>query len=232
MEQEFLVNQESLMNNIPPSTVESNLKPGHRLRLAREARGWNQQKVSRLLHLSVPHVKSLEEDDYSYVPAPVYVRGHIALYARLLELPLAEILQGFALPSERALQQQKNIEDLLPNNATLKHFWFGDKKLLWLGAGVLTIAILMVLVWLADQRGEKQPARHTIVVAPGDAENVSQVNDNAAVIPVAPAPENAAAANNNAASTATATENHSATNATQNHKAKQSNHQSNESENE
>jgi len=57
------------------------------LRATRESQGISIDEVAQKLHLSREVVFSLEEGDYEHLGAPVFVRGHLRNYARLLGLP-------------------------------------------------------------------------------------------------------------------------------------------------
>jgi cytoskeletal protein RodZ len=182
------MSQEFPSDMIQP-TVEPTLKPGYRLRSAREAKLLSQEQVAAQLCLRPFQIEAIERDDYSYVPAPVYARGHIAMYARLLGLPLEELMQSFA---------QLQPEQPIPRLQTNVHFtsedlgeerWVLNKKVRWLGLGVLVIALLMALIWWAGHTEEKHQARNTIAVSPGDAGDISQVNGNSITVPATLAPE-------------------------------------------
>ena len=58
--------------------------PGPRLREARERRGLSREEVAERLHLQATQVEALENDDYAHFPAPIFIRGHLHNYARLL----------------------------------------------------------------------------------------------------------------------------------------------------
>jgi len=59
---------------------------GKRLRIARQAKGLTQSDVAAQLHLSTAVVQALEQDDHDRLPGPVFERGYIRNYARLLGL--------------------------------------------------------------------------------------------------------------------------------------------------
>jgi hypothetical protein len=60
---------------------------GQRLRQSREARGLSQQQVAEQLHLPLAVIIALEDERFEQLGAPIYVRGHLRSYLRLLELP-------------------------------------------------------------------------------------------------------------------------------------------------
>jgi len=68
---------------------------GERLRLARESRGLDVPAVAEQLHLKQSMVLALEGEDFSRLPARVFVRGYYRNYARLLALPEEQLLREF-----------------------------------------------------------------------------------------------------------------------------------------
>ncbi len=77
----------------PPETT--HLGPGSRLRQARIAQGTEPATMAEHLHMTVAVVTALEQDNYTDLPARVFVRGYIRNYARLVNEPVDEILAEF-----------------------------------------------------------------------------------------------------------------------------------------
>lgn len=71
-------------------------KPGRRLRLARQAKGLELERVAQMLHLTPPTVAAIEADNYDALPGPVFVRGYIRNYARLLNLDEESFLRDLS----------------------------------------------------------------------------------------------------------------------------------------
>jgi cytoskeleton protein RodZ len=64
---------------------------GRRLREAREAAGLGLAEVSSRLKMPLRVVQSLEDEDWARLGAPVYVRGQLRSYARLLGIDAAPV---------------------------------------------------------------------------------------------------------------------------------------------
>ncbi len=75
--------------------------PGKRLRIERQAKGLSLEQVAAQLHLSQPMVQALEEDAYARLPGPVFIRGYLRNYARLLGLDPERILAAYAQSEPR-----------------------------------------------------------------------------------------------------------------------------------
>jgi len=65
---------------------------GQQLRSAREAQGLSIEEVARQLLLNRQLVSDLENDDYSRIAAPVYIRGYLRAYAQLVKISIEPIL--------------------------------------------------------------------------------------------------------------------------------------------
>ena len=69
--------------------------PGASLRAAREGQQIPIDQVAEQLHLSVSMVEAMERDDYAHLPGPVFVRGYLKNYARLVGLSVDHILAAY-----------------------------------------------------------------------------------------------------------------------------------------
>ncbi|MGA6148481.1 MULTISPECIES: RodZ domain-containing protein [Stenotrophomonas] len=66
---------------------------GARLRQAREAAGLTLESVGQQLRMPVQVVRSLEEEQWQRLGAPVFVRGQLRSYARLLKVDINDLLE-------------------------------------------------------------------------------------------------------------------------------------------
>ena len=66
--------------------VEFSENPGRRLRVQRQSRGIEVERIAAQLHLRVSAVEALEQDRYQDLPGPVFVTGYLRNYARLVGL--------------------------------------------------------------------------------------------------------------------------------------------------
>lgn len=66
---------------------------GERLRRAREAAGLSIEQVATRLRMPVQVITALEGEQWGRLGAPVFVRGQLRSYARLVDVDLGELLQ-------------------------------------------------------------------------------------------------------------------------------------------
>jgi cytoskeletal protein RodZ len=79
---------------------------GELLRLEREAQGKTIEDVAKVTKMSALTISALEDDRFSALPAPVYVKGHLRTYARFLGLDENDIVEKYL----RFTQQQQHDE--------------------------------------------------------------------------------------------------------------------------
>jgi len=88
-------------------------KPGAQLAFMRIQKGYTTEYVAGKLHLRVRIIELLEADDYPNMPEPVFIKGYLRAYAKLLDVPHQPLLDLFnCQPStdrklERALWQSR-----------------------------------------------------------------------------------------------------------------------------
>jgi cytoskeleton protein RodZ len=71
------------------------LGPGASLAQLRVARGLSAEDLALTLNLSLSTLRALEDDDLARLPSPIFVRGYLRAYARLLLVPSAPLLAAF-----------------------------------------------------------------------------------------------------------------------------------------
>src|SRR5437879_6085679 len=115
---------------------------GTQLKAARESLGITAAEASRRLHMRAMFVEALEREEWRTIGEPVYVRGFIRNYARMLGLDAGTIIQSFnecpyvehsTATSDAALVVEQRPRFRYP----------------WLLAGMSTLAALLVakVVW-------------------------------------------------------------------------------------
>jgi cytoskeleton protein RodZ len=88
--------------------------PGRRLSEARQAQNMAATDVARQLKLSLWQVEALEAGRYQQLPGPIFVRGFIRNYARLVKLDPEELLRaaGDSLPQQAARTETPPSRDI------------------------------------------------------------------------------------------------------------------------
>lgn len=133
---------------------------GQLLRAAREAKGLSTGAIATQLNLDVRTVEALERDDHDRLPAPIFVRGYLRNYARLVELPEEQLLGAYQV---RAPAEPEPRRVGLPRRQRS----FRAPRIPW--AGLFTLLLLGALGVLAWEFGPTLVARFSGETAPADA---------------------------------------------------------------
>ncbi len=96
-----------------PAMDDLNSDIGAQLTRGREQKGYSIEYVASKLHLRVNIIESIERNEFNLLPEPVFVKGYLGAYAKLLDIPSIPLVERFnaQYPFEkkvdRALWQSK-----------------------------------------------------------------------------------------------------------------------------
>jgi cytoskeleton protein RodZ len=141
-----MMNPVQAMSPDEPKVVEFSDSPGRRLRVQRQTRGLELERVAAQLHLRVPVVEALEQDNYKDLPSPVFVAGYLRNYARLLDLdpePLIAAYRAAHPPSEPDTPRFKPG----PRQAIGHEIGSGHILVRLISLGLIVAVIAMVILW-------------------------------------------------------------------------------------
>ncbi|MEO6697078.1 MAG: helix-turn-helix domain-containing protein, partial [Gammaproteobacteria bacterium] len=130
----------------PDQPVDANLKTeaglGSRLRLAREKLGLTSKDVAAQMHLDPRHIEAIEREDFSSVAAPVFVRGYLRSYARLVNLPADLIVHQYESLACARTPPLKGfpIGDASPAGEA-------DRTVRWISTVIVMGSVILALVW-------------------------------------------------------------------------------------
>ncbi|MBT9591049.1 MAG: helix-turn-helix domain-containing protein [Thiobacillus sp.] len=160
---------------------------GQVLREAREAQNITLEDVAMRLRLMHRQVEAMETDDFESLGQPVFARGFVRNYARLMGLqpePLLARMEG--APAEPA--------PVAPAEPPMPNSWLTSPWLILFMLGVLMVVAVPISLywWLNSDAGETQhaviPVKPVSPPAPAVALVVPNSVDAAAETPAAPEP--------------------------------------------
>ncbi len=121
----------------------SKASPGMILSAARAELKWSIEDVAANLNLRVAVIQALENDDYSDLPGPTFVRGYIRAYARLLGVEESEVVDDETILSTQQSSAFTSQAPVMGASAFRPQRQRGGRSwLLWLG-----LVALIVVAW-------------------------------------------------------------------------------------
>lgn len=120
---------------------------GERLRSARKARAVTLEQAAQALKLDPKVLQALEDERYDVLGAPVFVRGHLKAYARLLGLSEQAVLEAYRMAdpkSEELPQVARDVEKPLTTS---------PGPLAMLAAIILALVVMGLLYALGSGTG-------------------------------------------------------------------------------
>ncbi len=117
-------------------------RPGSVLRAEREALGVTVREISETLNLSISIIEAIESDDLDRLPGPVFARGYVRGYARLLELDPEPLVAHLARPPDPVAAHASPEPPIWE--------WIRSRPALVLGsaAGLLVAFVVVLVIWL------------------------------------------------------------------------------------
>lgn len=120
--------------------------PGKLLQLERERRGLTVAQVAGELHMDSGVARALEAGDFASLGAPIFVKGHLRNYAKLLGMDGEKIVQAYeacATPETPTLVTHRTTGEIVGGSAESSGWlsWVG-------GIVVLLLVVLFGLWWL------------------------------------------------------------------------------------
>jgi cytoskeleton protein RodZ len=121
---------------------------GERFRAAREARGLSLSEVSDQIRIRSVYLAAIEEENWTAIGAPVYVRGFLRTYARFLGLDPEEVVGEFGAanspPATVAVQNASRSSRIAESRAAEPS---GRGSVLLWAAGVVAVLLIAFVVY-------------------------------------------------------------------------------------
>lgn len=163
---------------------------GATLRAAREARGLSIQDAAQQLRLMNRQVVAMEAEDFASLGQPVFARGFVRNYARMLGLDDAVILRAMGGAQAEPVEVSAAPPLILPGK------WFTSG---WLIAGMVLLLLLTVLpiglyAWLSSDAEEvTRPVTRDVPAATSvTPPAISPAEENSSPVTATPGAENVA----------------------------------------
>ncbi|MBT8437268.1 MAG: DUF4115 domain-containing protein [Gammaproteobacteria bacterium] len=130
----------------------SGIGPGDRLQAARIQQGLSLDDVADRMHLSLGILKAIEDNNFEEITAPIFVKGYLRAYARIVSLNEDEmILQYLDFYSEED-PPISSTSNILPELSV------GDARIKWTTyLVILVLGVLLVAWWWNREQTSELP---------------------------------------------------------------------------
>ncbi|MDF1758220.1 MAG: helix-turn-helix domain-containing protein [Legionellaceae bacterium] len=118
-----------------------NGQPGATLAAQREHMQYSMEYVADKLHLRVQIIELLENDDYDNMPEPVFIRGYLRAYAKLLNIPSDPLLNAF----NKSYSGEQKIEKALWQSRRESNK--AEHVVRWLTTAFAVVVLIAVAMW-------------------------------------------------------------------------------------
>ena len=123
------------------------------LRQAREAQNLTEQRIVEITKIRTDHLRAIEEGNYDVFSAPVYIRGFVRGYAKLLKLDVPQIMAAldaelsqttkFAEPPPLTERPRGVLDFVMLQLSKV------DLRKVLIGLGLVIVVVVVFSVWAA-----------------------------------------------------------------------------------
>ncbi len=155
--------------------------PGQILKRAREGKNLTVAAIATLMNLDLRTIEALERGDQDKLPAPIFVRGYLRGYARLVGVAEAVVLEAYSAQAPQEPLPRSVGMSRVPVRPAFRAPAIPLKGLLW-------VIVLLIAGWFGVQWGPELVARLNDSVATDIAETALPAAQQAdAEVPAEPA---------------------------------------------
>lgn len=126
--------------------------PGDKLQTARISKGMTLDEVARKMHLSTGILTSLEENNFEDITAPIFVKGYLRAYSRLVNVSEEDIID------EYATYYMDGDPPITSTSNTSPEINAGDSRIKWITYLVIAGIIVLLSAWWWS-RYQQQPEK-------------------------------------------------------------------------
>jgi len=174
------------MSNNPSTQIDppaSGLGPGERLQAARISMGLTMEDVANRMHLSTGILSSLENNHFDEITAPIFVKGYLRSYARIVNLSEEEIIQQYASYCPDC------DPPITSTSNTTAELNADDSRIKWFTWLVIIGLIVLLVSWWWNRYQQPAETLSLDTTEPSETLNLADVESAAEEVPVFSATE-------------------------------------------
>ncbi|MGD2172752.1 MAG: DUF4115 domain-containing protein [Gammaproteobacteria bacterium] len=143
---------ENQQDNPKTESRQSGIGPGERLQAARIQQSLSIDDVASRMHLSVNILKSIENNNFEEITAPIFVKGYLRAYARIVSLDEEELIQQYGEYYSHEDPPISTTSNMAPELSV------ADVRIKWMTyLVILGLAALLAFWWWNKKQGDVMP---------------------------------------------------------------------------
>ena len=159
--------------NTAPETRPAGVGPGDRLQAARIQKGLSIEDVAARMHLSTGILEAIEENNFDEITAPIFVKGYLRAYARIVSLDEDEMIRQY-------IDYYSDEDPPISSTANVTpELSVTDARIRWTTYLVVIVLAVLLAAWWWNKGRDEEPAisldaqapvaEPSASVSPGDA---------------------------------------------------------------
>lgn len=143
---------EAKSDNTDEGSRQGAIGPGERLQAARIKKGLTVDDVAGRMHLSVSILEAIEENNFDEITAPIFVKGYLRAYARIVALSEDEMIQQYIDFYSEEDPPISSTSNMAPELSV------ADARIKWTTYLVIVVlGVLLAAWWWNKQQSEDVP---------------------------------------------------------------------------
>ncbi len=151
------------------SLIDTPNLPGVILAEARQAKNLTKEHIAGKLHLRVAIIDQLEADDYQNMPEPVFIKGYLRAYAKLLGIDPEPLLLNF----KASFKEEQKFEKALWQSKRESHM--AEHAIKWIAVVFALGVIIAVSIWWHTNKDNETYLSPTLQTSSNDKQMDSEV---------------------------------------------------------
>lgn len=150
---------------------QTNSGPGDQLQAARIQQGLSIEDVATRMHLSLGILQSIEENNFEDITAPIFVKGYLRAYARLVSLDEDKMIQRYVEFHSNEDPPINTTSHMAPEISAQ------DARIKWTTYLVIIVLIALLSAWWWNKAQDNSEAVSLNADQPGDQAATEQVTE-------------------------------------------------------
>lgn len=126
--------------------------PGERLQAARIKKGLSLEDVANRMHLSAGILEAIEENNFDEITAPIFVKGYLRSYARIVSLSEDEMIQQYVDFYSEEDPPISSTSNMVPELTV------ADARIKWTTYLVILVLGVLLAAWWWNKQQNEEPA--------------------------------------------------------------------------